>query len=155
MTGFTVARDDLTDPAVVALLDGHVAELRSISPPESSHALDLEGLRAPGVTFWAARDADGTVLGCGALALLDDGHGEVKSMRTSPRAQRRGVARAVLETVMDEARRLGLARLSLETGSADFFAPARALYAAHGFTECGPFGGYRLDPHSTFMTREL
>jgi putative acetyltransferase len=155
MTGFTVARDDLTDPAVVALLDGHVAELRSISPPESSHALDLEGLRAPGVTVWAARDADGTVLGCGALALLDAGHGEVKSMRTSPQAQRRGVARAVLEAVMDEARRLGLSRLSLETGSADFFAPARALYAAHGFTECGPFGGYRLDPHSTFMTREL
>jgi len=155
MTGFTVARDDLTDPAVVALLDGHVAELRSISPPESTHALDLEGLRAPGVTVWAARDADGTVLGCGALALLDAGHGEVKSMRTSPDAQRRGVARAVLEAVMDEARRLGLSRLSLETGSADFFAPARALYAAHGFTECAPFGGYRLDPHSTFMTREL
>jgi putative acetyltransferase len=155
MTGFTVTRDDLTDPAVVALLDGHVAELRSISPPESSHALDLEGLRAPGVTFWAARDADGTVLGCGALALLDAGHGEVKSMRTSPQATRRGVARAVLEAVIDEARQLGLSRLSLETGSADFFAPARALYAAHGFTECGPFAGYRLDPHSTFMIREL
>lgn len=155
MTGFTVARDDLTDPAVVALLDGHVAELRAISPPESTHALDLDGLRAPGVTFWAARDADGTVLGCGALALLGAGHGEVKSMRTAPQAQRRGVARAVLEAVIAEARRLGLSRLSLETGSADFFAPARALYAAHGFAECGPFGGYRRDPHSTFMTREL
>jgi putative acetyltransferase len=155
MTGFTVARDDLTDPAVVALLDGHVAELRRISPPESSHALDLDGLQAPGVTFWAARDADGMVLGCGALALVEPGHGEVKSMRTTPQAQRRGVARAVLAAVLDEARRLGLSRLSLETGSADFFAPARALYAAHGFVECGPFAGYLLDPHSTFMTREL
>ncbi|WP_076263889.1 GNAT family N-acetyltransferase [Intrasporangium flavum] len=155
MTGFTVARDDLTDPAVVALLDGHVAELRTISPPESSHALDLDGLRAPGVFFWVARDTDGTVLGCGALALLDEHHGEVKSMRTTPQAQRRGVARAVLAEVLAEARRLGLTRLSLETGSADFFAPARALYAAHGFAECEPFGGYRLDPHSTFMTREL
>jgi putative acetyltransferase len=155
MTGFRIERDDLTDPAVVALLDGHVAELRRISPPESSHALDLDGLRAPGVTFWVARDTDHGVLGCGALKVLDASHGEVKSMRTAPRAQRRGVARALLAEVLDEARRSGLTRLSLETGSAGFFAPARALYAAHGFVECGPFAGYRLDPHSTFMTREL
>lgn len=146
--------DDLTDPAVVELLDGHVSQLRSISPPESTHALDLEGLRAPGVTVWVARDGD-AVLGCGALTEIEPGHGEVKSMRTAPGARRRGVARAVLAEILAEARRRGLARISLETGSDDFFAPARALYAAHGFTECGPFGGYRLDPHSTFMTLEL
>jgi len=149
-----ITLDDLTDPAVVALLDGHVAQLRSISPPESSHALDLDGLRTPGVTFWVARDGD-EVLGCGALTEVAPGHGEVKSMRTAPTAQRRGVARAVLGEILAEARRRGLARLSLETGSAEFFAPARALYAAHGFTECGPFGRYRLDPHSIFMTLEL
>ena len=149
-----ITLDDLTDPAVVALLDGHVAQLRSISPPESSHALDLDGLRTPGVTFWVARDGD-EVLGCGALTEVAPGHGEVKSMRTAPTAQRRGVARAVLGEILAEARRRGLARLSLETGSAEFFAPARALYAAHGFTECGPFGRYRPDPHSTFMTLEL
>lgn len=149
-----VAVDDLTDPAVIALLDDHVSQLRAVSPPESTHALDLDGLRSPAVTFWAARDG-AEVLGCGALAELAPGHGEVKSMRTAPTAQRRGVARAVLAAIVAEARRRGLTRLSLETGSADFFAPARALYAAQGFTECGPFGGYRPDPHSTFMTLEL
>ena len=149
-----IAIDDLTDPAVIALLDGHVAQLRSISPPESSHALDLDGLRAPGVMLWVARDGD-EVLGCGALTEVSAGHGEVKSMRTAPTAQRRGVARAVLGEILAEARRRGLSRLSLETGSADFFAPARALYAAHGFRECAPFGGYRPDPHSTFMTLVL
>lgn len=152
--GMRISLDDLTDPAVIALLDGHVAQLRSISPPESTHALDLDGLRAPGVTFWVARDG-AEVLGCGALTEVAPGHGEVKSMRTAPTAQRRGVARAVLGEILDEARRRGLARVSLETGSDAFFAPARALYAGHGFTECGPFGSYRLDPHSTFMTLEL
>lgn len=149
-----ITLDDLTDPAVIALLDGHVARLRSISPPESPHALDLDGLRAPDVTFWVARDGD-EVLGCGALTEIAPGHGEVKSMRTAPTAQRRGVARAVLAEILAEARRRGLSRLSLETGSADFFAPARALYAAHGFAECEPFGTYRPDPHSTFMTLPL
>ncbi|MEO7447165.1 MAG: GNAT family N-acetyltransferase [Humibacillus sp.] len=149
-----ITADDLTDPAVIALLDGHVSQLRSISPPESTHALDLDGLRAPGVSFWAAREGN-EVLGCGALTEVEPGHGEVKSMRTAPAARRRGVARAVLAAILDEARRRDLTQLSLETGSADFFAPARSLYAAHGFVECGPFGSYGLDPHSTFMTLKL
>lgn len=149
-----ITLDDLTDPAVVDLLEGHVSQLRSISPPESTHALDLDGLRAPGVSVWVARDGD-AVLGCGALTEVEPGHGEVKSMRTAPGARRRGVARAVLGEILDEARRRGLARVSLETGSDDFFAPARALYAAHGFTECSPFAGYRPDPHSTFLTLAL
>ena len=154
MGAMRITVDDLTDPAVIDLLDGHVSQLRSISPPESTHALDLDGLRAPGVTFWVARDGD-AVLGCGALTEVEPGHGEVKSMRTAPGAQRRGVARAVLGEILAEARRRVLSRVSLETGSDDFFAPARALYASHGFTECGPFGSYRPDPHSTFMTLEL
>lgn len=149
-----ITLDDLTDPAVVALLEGHVSQLRSISPPESTHALDLDGLRAPGVSVWVARDGE-AVLGCGALTEVGPGHGEVKSMRTAPDARRRGVARAVLGEILAEARRRGLARVSLETGSDAFFAPARALYAAHCFTECGPFGSYRLDPHSTFLTLAL
>jgi putative acetyltransferase len=157
MGAMRITVDDLTDPvdtAVVDLLDEHVSQLRSISPPESTHALDLDRLRAPGVTFWVARDGD-EVLGCGALTEVEPGHGEVKSMRTAPTAQRRGVGRAVLGEILAEARRRRLAQVSLETGSDDFFAPARALYAGHGFTECGPFGSYGLDPHSTFMTLEL
>jgi putative acetyltransferase len=154
MGAMRITVDDLTDPAVIDLLEGHVSQLRSMSPPESTHALDLDGLRAPGVTLWVARDGD-AVLGCGALAEVGPGHGEVKSMRTAPDAHRRGVARAVLGEILAEARRRGLARVSLETGSDDFFAPARALYAAHGFTECEPFGAYHPDPLSTFMTLEL
>ena len=149
-----ITTDDLTDPAVVALLDEHVSELRSLSPPESTHALDLSELRGGDVTVWVAREGH-VVLGCGALKELTSGHGEIKSMRTARVAQRRGVARLILVQILDEARRRGLRRLSLETGSEAFFAPARALYAAHGFTECPPFGPYRPDPLSTFMTRDL
>ena len=154
MDAMRITIDDLTDPAVVALLDEHVSELRSLSPPESTHALDLSELRGDDVTVWVAREGH-VVLGCGALKELTSGHGEIKSMRTARVAQRRGVARLILVEILDEARRRGLRRLSLETGSEAFFAPARALYAAHGFTECPPFGPYRPDPLSTFMTRDL
>jgi putative acetyltransferase len=149
-----INRDDLTDPAVVALLEEHVTELRSMSPPESTHALDLAELRSADVTVWVARDGD-VVLGCGALKELTPEHGEIKSMRTARVAQRRGVARLVLAEILGDARRRRLARLSLETGSDEFFAPARRLYVAHGFTECEPFGDYRPDPLSTFLTLEL
>lgn len=149
-------RDDLTDPAVVALLEEHVAELRSISPPESTHALDLAALRADGVDVWVARDgACGPPLGCVALTLVEPGHGELKSMRTAAGATGRGVGTALLEHVVAQARARGLSRLSLETGAEDFFAPARRLYLRHGFEVCPPFGRYRPDPLSVFMTRSL
>jgi putative acetyltransferase len=154
MVDMRITPDDLTDPAVVALLEEHVSELRSMSPPESTHALDLAGLQAADVTVWVAREGD-LVLGCGALKQLTPGHGEIKSMRTAGAAQRRGVARLVLAEILDEARRRGMTRLSLETGSDAFFAPAHALYEAHGFTECPPFGSYRADPLSTFLTLDL
>jgi putative acetyltransferase len=146
--------DDLTGPDTIAFLEGHVTELRSISPPESTHALDLDGLRAPGVLFWSARDGD-RVVGCAALKRLDDTHAEVKSMRTASDLARRGVATALLGTLIEHARAAGFGRLSLETGTEDFFAPARALYARHGFVECEPFADYRPDPLSVFMTLEL
>lgn len=156
-------RDDLTDPAVVALLEEHVAELRSISPPESTHALDLTALRADGVDVWVARDAEpspaadvpGPPLGCVALTLVEPGHGELKSMRTAAGATGRGVGTALLEHLLHQARARGLSRLSLETGAEDFFAPARRLYLRHGFEVCPPFGHYRPDPLSVFMTRSL
>lgn len=149
-------RDDLTDPAVVALLEEHVAELRSISPPESTHALDLAALRADGVDVWVARDgATGPPLGCVALTQVEPGHGELKSMRTAAGATGRGVGTALLQHVVAQARARGLTRLSLETGAEDFYAPARRLYLRHGFEECPPFGRYRPDPLSVFMTRPL
>lgn len=150
-----IVRDDLTDPAVVALLEEHVTELRSISPPESTHALDLAALRAEGVDVWVARDAraGGLPLGCVALTLVEPGHGELKSMRTAAGSTGRGVGTALLEHVLAQARAHGLERVSLETGAEDFFAPARRLYLRHGFEVCPPFGRYRPDPLSVFMTR--
>jgi putative acetyltransferase len=155
----TVDSPDRDD--VRALLDEHLADMYATSPPESVHALDHTALLAPSVTFLTARGADGTLLGCGALSELaatapgSPGHGELKSMRTARAARGRGVATAVLGRLLELAAERGYGRVSLETGTQEFFAPARRLYARHGFAECGPFGRYALDPHSVFMTREL
>lgn len=147
-------RDDLSGPEVQALLAEHVAEMHRISPPGSVHALDLEGLRRPEITFWTAwRGA--ALLGCGALKELDPLHGEIKSMRTARDHRREGVARALLEHLLAEAEARGYARLSLETGAQEAFAPARALYAAYGFRPCPPFAHYRDDPNSVFLSRLL
>jgi putative acetyltransferase len=149
-----IRRDDLQGPEIRALLEEHLADMRRISPPESVHALDLAGLRRPEVAFWTLWDGE-ALAGCGALKAIDAAHGEVKSMRTAATHRRRGVARALLDHIVAEARRRGYARLSLETGSQPAFAPARTLYAAAGFVPCGPFAGYRDDPHSVFMTLAL
>lgn len=149
-----IVREDPRRGDVITLLTEHLTEMRATSPPESVHALDPDALSTPDVTFWALRE-DGALLGCGALKSIDDGHGEIKSMRTATAARRRGVAARVLDHLLTEARAQGWTRVSLETGSQDFFAPARALYASRGFVVCGPFEGYDADPHSTFMTRYL
>lgn len=149
-----IRRDDLDGPEIRGLLDEHLADMRRISPPESVHALDLAGLKRPDVTFWTLW-SDGALAGCGALKEIDASHGEVKSMRTAASHRRCGVARGMLEHIVGEAQRRGYARLSLETGSQPAFAPARTLYATAGFVECGPFAGYREDPHSVFMTLAL
>lgn len=146
--------DDLSGPQVAGFLDEHVREMLSVSPPESKHALDLDGLRQPEVTFWTVRDGD-TLVGCGAIKRLDATHAEVKSMRTLPARKRSGVASLLLGHIISEAARMGLRRLSLETGSAGFFAPARRLYEKFGFEYCEPFGDYRPDPSSVFLTRAL
>jgi putative acetyltransferase len=154
-THLTIDTDSPGRDDVRALLAEHLADMFATSPPESVHALDLDGLLAPGVTFVTARDAVGDLLGCGALAEAAPGLGELKSMRTARSARGRGVASAVLAHLLGVAVARGYGRVSLETGSQDFFAPARRLYARHGFAECGPFGGYALDPHSVFMTLAL
>lgn len=147
--------DDLTSPDVLELLRGHLAEMRSVTPREESvHALDLDGLRRPEVTVWSVRE-HGRIAGCGALLRLDAGHGEIKSMRTAGTHRRRGVAALLLTHIEAESVRGGLTRLSLETGAEDFFAPARHLYLSHGFAPCEPFGDYRPDPLSVFMTKRI
>ena len=146
--------DDLTGAEIRALLGEHLDDMRRLSPPESVHALDLAALRRPEITFWTAWSR-GELLGCGALKELAAGHGEVKSMRTAPAHRRKGVARAMLQHIMAEARRRSYTRLSLETGSMRAFEPARRLYASFGFTYCAPFGEYVEDPNSVFLTRTL
>lgn len=146
--------DDLTGPEIAALLEAHVAELRSISPPESKHALDLDGLRQPDTVMWSVWEGD-QIVGCAALKDLGDGHAELKSMRVATEHQGKGIASTLLQHVLSEARSSGFSRISLETGSMDFFAPAHRLYARHGFTNCGPFGTYKEDPNSVFMTLAL
>ena len=146
--------DSLEGPEIIALLQEHLAEMRSVSPPESVHALDLSGLRNPDITFWTLW-LESELAGCGALKELSGDHGEIKSMRTADAHLRRGVAAAILDHIIDEARRRGYTQLSLETGSQPHFAPARALYASFGFQRCGPFGDYIDDPNSVFMTRKL
>jgi putative acetyltransferase len=146
--------DDLSGPAIQALIEEHLAIMRQQSPPESVHALPLDDLRKPDVTFWSAWD-NGELLGCGALKELDPAHGEIKSMRTAARHLRKGVARALLDHLMAEARARRYRRLSLETGSMAAFEPARQLYARAGFRQCPPFADYILDPNSVFMTIEL
>ncbi|MFF2545873.1 GNAT family N-acetyltransferase [Kitasatospora sp. NPDC058063] len=149
-----IATDDLSGPEIARFLDEHLQQMRAISPPESTHALDLDALRRPGITFWSVRD-DGVLVGCGALKQLDADHAELKSMRTAPLRKRSGVASLLLEHIITEARRMGFTRLSLETGTPDFFLPARKLYEKFGFVPCEPFADYRPDPNSAFMTREL
>jgi putative acetyltransferase len=144
----------LETPQVAALLAEHLEEMRRYSPPESVHALDLDRLRTPDLTFRSQWDG-AEVLGCAALRELDATHGELKSMRTAAAHRRRGVAAALLDHVVAEAADRGYRRLSLETGSPAEFAPARTLYAAYGFTPCGPFGPYLDDEFSVFMTLDL
>ena len=146
--------DDLSRPAIHALLNEHLQNMYALSPPESVHALDLERLRKPGITFWSAWDG-AVLMGCGALMELDRRHGEVKSMRTPSALRRRGAGRAILSHIIGVARERRYERLSLETGSADAFKPAQSLYESFGFTYCGPFGEYKDDPNSVFMTIHL
>lgn len=146
--------DDPRADRAASLLREHLQDMALHSPPESIHALDVEALRSPQITFWTGWDGT-ELLGCGALRELGRMHGEIKSMRTARSHLRKGVASRMLQHIIAEAERRSYTRLSLETGSMEAFAPARALYASFGFAFCGPFGDYVLDPNSVFMTRLL
>ena len=149
-----ISVDDLSGEDIAAFLQDHIDDKVAVSPPESRHVLDLDGLCNTDITFWTMRDA-GEVIACGALKALGEGHGEIKSMRTSRAHRGKGIASRMLQHIIGEARARGYRRLSIETGSMEFFRPAHALYARHGFEICPPFGQYGEDPNSVFMTRLL
>jgi putative acetyltransferase len=142
------------DPRVIALLEAHVSRARAETGRGSAHALDLSALQTPDIRFWTLWHGD-QLLGMGALKTLSRDHGEIKSMYTDPTARNQGAGSAVLTHIAAEAKSIGMARLSLETGAWDYFIPARSFYRHHGFIECGPFGDYKPDPNSVFMTRAL
>ena len=146
--------DDPESADVMALLESHLAFTRAQSPPEHVHALDVDRLLDPTVTFFTAR-RNGVLVGVGAIKRLDQSHAELKSMHTSAAARRQGVAAAMVEHLLAVAAAADYQRVSLETGSMDAFAPARSLYAKLGFVECEPFGSYTVNPYSTCMTIEL
>jgi putative acetyltransferase len=146
--------DDLRGPEIAALLQEHLDNMHELGPPESVHALDLEALRKPEITFWSAWEGR-DLAGCGALKELDAQHAEVKSMRTVKAFLRKGVASQILAHIIDVAQQRGYKRLSLETGTVSAFEPAHRLYSSYGFKHCGPFADYVEDTNSIFMTKEL
>ncbi|WP_233842435.1 GNAT family N-acetyltransferase [Dyella sp. 2HG41-7] len=149
-----IVSGDLDDPRVVRLLNIHVTTARAETARDSAHALDIDALRSPDIRFWAAWNTD-ELLAVGALRQLSAELGEVKSMHTAHAARRLGAGSAMLRHIIDAAANMGLSRLALETGSWDYFIPARAFYKRHGFVECPPFGDYVADPNSVFMTLAL
>jgi putative acetyltransferase len=146
--------DDLRGPEIAALLEEHLAGMRASSPACSVHALDIDALRKPEITFWSAWE-HGELFGCGALKQLNAEHAEVKSMRTSSKHLRKKVASNILQTLINTAAARGYKKLSLETGAQPAFVPARTMYESFGFVYCGPFEGYWDDPNSVFMTLGL
>ncbi|MET0144829.1 MAG: GNAT family N-acetyltransferase [Ilumatobacteraceae bacterium] len=154
MAGLVISLDDPRADDVAALLAAHLSFARSTSPPEDTHALDLTGLLDPAITFCSAR-RDGELVAIGALQHLDADHVELKSMHTAAAARGQGIGRAMVDHLVALAADRGYRTVSLETGSMDAFAPARALYASAGFVPCGPFAGYRDSPNSSYMTRSI
>lgn len=151
---FEIKLDDLSGKEIIALLEEHLADMQATSPPESKHALDLDGLKAPQVKFWTIWDGDKLAY-CAAYKELDEHHAEIKSMRTASDYRGKGVASKLLNYLIQDAQLNGFQRLSLETGSMDYFKPARELYTKHGFHFCQPFSGYVEDPNSQFMSLKL
>jgi putative acetyltransferase len=154
MDDFVIEVDDPRRDDVRALLERHLSFAKAVTPPEDVHALELDGLLDPSVTFFSLR-ADGRLLGVGAIQQLDADHVELKSMHTAEEARRRGVGRAIVDHLLTVAAARGASRVSLETGAMDAFEPARSLYASAGFEPCGPFGDYAASPNSAFMTRRV
>ncbi len=151
---YRIMIDDLTSQPTHALLELHLAGMHENSPPGTCFALDLSGLRVPEVTVWSVWQGP-SIAGIGALKMLPDGTGELKSMRTHPDHLRKGVAQMLLDHIIGEARSRGLTRLSLETGSGPAFEPALALYRRRGFVDGAPFSDYVASPFNQFLHLDL
>jgi putative acetyltransferase len=154
MTSYQIVEDDLTGLEIAALLTLHLQEMHAWSPPESVHAMPIERLRAPDVTFYSAWHG-AQLAACGAIKDLGQGEGELKSMRADPEFRGKGAGKAILIHLLGVAQARGYRRVSLETGWPEPFLPARRLYESHGFAQCPPFAQYREDPFSICMTLEL
>ena len=146
--------DDLSGSDIACFLQQHIRDMQAVSPPESKHALDLNGLRQPDIQFWSVWQHE-KLVGCCALKTLSKTHGEIKSMRVARQARGMGVGKIMLQHLINIAKNNGMSRLSLETGTMDFFAPARHLYKETGFVPCPPFAQYKRDPNSCFFTLAL
>lgn len=146
--------DDLTNEQSQGLIGLHLADMAGNSPPESMHALSVDGLKQADMTFYSAWEGS-EIMGCGALKELSQTEAELKSMRTVEKHLRKSVAAAILQRIIDDAIERGFTTLSLETGSMDAFKPAHRLYERFGFIACGPFSQYKEDLNSVFMTKEL
>ena len=152
--GIFIGVDDPRTEDVRALLETHLAFCHSVTPIAHAYAMDVDRLSEPEVTSFSARDGK-LLVGVGALKRLDESHAELKSMHTSEAARGRGVGRAIAGHILGFARAQGYRRVSLETGTMDAFASARALYARMGFETCEPFGDYARSPYNTWMTMSL
>ncbi|WHI45210.1 GNAT family N-acetyltransferase [Microbulbifer sp. JMSA004] len=150
----SVQLDDLSDGSINNLLEAHLREMYRHSPPGSVHALNPDELNDPMITFWGAR-IDGVLAGCAALKEIDPNLGEIKSMKTHPLFLRKGVARALIERILEEAKQRKYKEIKLETGRTEAFAPAIALYRRYGFDDCDPFSHYKNDPFSLFLGKKL
>ena len=156
MSDLRIRHDDLRDPRIEQFMLEHLADMHATSPPESVHALDMDGLRRPEISFftgWLAGPDGDALVATGALKRLDAQRAELKSMRTRATVRGQGLGRQMLLHLLAQAKALGIQQLLLETGTHPFFDPAVQLYHRHGFSDCGPFDGYTLDPNSRYMTR--
>ena len=139
------------NPEVLELLNKHFIELRSVSPEGSAHVLDIEGLKDQNIKFWSLWE-DNLLMGCGALKFLNKEHGEFKSIRVEDRFRNKDNGIKILKHLIFEAKKLNIKRISVETGTGDFFTPARKLFNKCGFKLCKPFAHYKEDPNSCYMS---
>ena len=142
------------NPEVNELLNKHFIELRSVSPAGSTHVLDIDGLKDPSIKFWSLWE-NNKLIGCGALKFLEKDHGEFKSIRVADEFRKKGIGERIINHLIEEAKKLEISKLSIETGAGEFFAPARKLFNKFGFKKSEPFAHYKVDPNSCYFTLDL